>query len=206
MTEKSKQEKEQSIREAIKLLKARGYNVQKGAQDADGTVLKSFNEFWDKYGKKVDKEKAFKRWKRMTHEERKKATDFIPIYFAKEKNIQYRKYPLTYLNARLWEDGNDYITSPSPTVVPSSPPQPQLVANENSISHQIEELKKRQASSSQFDMKREMEIGRFRDMIGIYERNPQSLCAKPLLEAYKNGVLKELGIEWQPKDTTKRIP
>lgn len=200
-----KEEKEKSINEAIKLLKARGYDVRKGVRETDESVLKSFGEFWDKYGKKVDKDRAFKRWKRMTQDERKKAIAFIPIYHAKETNIQFRKYPLTYLNARLWEDGNDFISSPSspqPTVVP----QPlQLVAADSSISKQIEELKKL-ASAPQVDMKKEMEVGRFRDMISIYERNPNSLCAKPLIEAYNNGTLKELGIEWQPKDTTSRIP
>lgn len=199
------QEKEKSINEAIKLLKTRGYDVRKGVQETDESVLKSFNEFWDKYGKKVDKDRAFKRWKRMTQGERKKAIAFIPIYHAKETNIQFRKYPLTYLNARLWEDGNDFISSlpsPQPTVAPQ--PQ-QLVAADSSISQQIEELK-RLASAPQVDMKKEMEVGRFKDMISIYERNPNSLCAKPLIEAYKNGTLKELGIEWQPKDTTSRIP
>lgn len=199
------QEKEKSINEAIKLLKARGYDVRKGVQETDESVLKSFNEFWDKYGKKVDKNRAFKRWKRMTQEERKKAIAFIPTYHAKETNIQFRKYPLTYLNARLWEDGNDFISSP-PSPPQTVAPQPQqVVAAESSISQQIAELK-RLASAPQVDMKKEMEVGRFKDMISIYERNPNSLCAKPLIEAYKNGTLKELGIEWQPKDTTSRIP
>ena len=199
------QEKEKSINEAIKLLKARGYDVRKGVQETDESVLKSFNEFWDKYGKKVDKDRAFKRWKRMTQGERKKAIAFIPIYHAKETNIQFRKYPLTYLNARLWEDGNDFISSPPSPPQAVAPRPQQVVATESSISQQIEVLKK-VSTVSRDDMRREMEIGRFKDMITGYEHNPNSLCAKPLIEAYKCGILKNLGIEWQPKDITNRIP
>lgn len=201
MKQKTDPDKMQAIKDAIKLLKANGYDIIKPIHTTDEKVLESFNEFWDKYGKKVDKDRTFKRWKRMAQDERKKAIDFIPTYLAKETDIQFRKYPLTYLNARLWEDGNDFITSPpqeKPTVAPQ---QKEIVAAETSISKQIEELKNT-SPSAQMDMKTILERGRFESMVEIYERNPKSLCAKPLIEAYNNGTLKELGITWQPHNTT----
>lgn len=192
---KNKQDKK-AISTAAKLLRDNGYIVTPPDPDLDEKIKKSFDEFWNLYGKKVDKERAFKHWKRMRQKDRDKAIAFIPTYLATIKDKQYQKYPQTYLNARLWEEGNDFITqkqepAPKQQDIPSS-----------TISKQIEELKQKNPTE-QINLKKEMETSRYRDMIDIYERNNNSLCAKPLLDAYKNGTLSKLGITWRPSTTSK---
>lgn len=192
---KNKQDKK-AISTAVKLLRDNGYIVTPPDPDLGEKIQKSFDEFWNLYDKKVDKERAFKHWKRMRQKDRDKAIAFIPTYLATIKDKQYQKYPQTYLNARLWEEGNDFITqkqepAPKQQDIPSS-----------TISKQIEELRQMNPSE-QINLKEEMEKSRYRDMIDIYERNNNSLCAKPLLDAYKNGTLSKLGITWRPSTTSK---
>lgn len=192
---KEKQDKK-AINAAVKLLMDNGYIVTPPDSDLDEKIQKSFDEFWNLYGKKVDKERAFKHWKRMRQDDRAKAITFIPTYLATIKDKQYQKYPLTYLNARLWEEGNDFLTQ---TQEPTQPKQQEI---SSSISKQIEELRQMNPSE-RINLKKEMETSRYRDMIDIYERNNNSLCAKPLLDAYKNGTLRKLGITWRPSTTSK---
>lgn len=192
---KEKQDKK-AIRAAVKLLRDNGYIVTPPDSDLDEKIQKSFDEFWNLYDKKVDKERAFKHWKRMSAKDRDKAISFIPTYLATIKDKQYQKYPLTYLNARLWEEGNDFLTQ---TQEPTQPKQKEI---SSSISKQIEELRQMNPSE-QINLKKELETSRYRDMIDIYERNNNSLCAKPLFDAYKNGTLSKLGITWRPSTTSK---
>ena len=39
---------------------------------------------------------------------------------------------------------------------------------------------------------------RFIQMIAIYKGNPKSMAVAPLMDAYKNGTLKSLGIDFEP--------
>lgn len=191
---KEKQDKK-AISTAVKLLRDNGYIVTPPESDLDEKIQKSFDEFWNLYGKKVDKERAFKHWKRMKQKDRDKAISFIPTYFVTIKDKQYQKYPLTYLNARLWEEGNDFL------IQRQEPTQPKQ-QEPSTISKQIEELRQMNPSK-QINLKKEFETSRYRDMIDIYERNNNSLCAKPLLDAYENGTLSKLGITWRPSTTSK---
>lgn len=191
---KEKQDKK-AISTAVKLLRDNGYIVTPPESDLDEKIQKSFDEFWNLYGKKVDKERAFKHWKRMKQKDRDKAISFIPTYLVTIKDKQYQKYPLTYLNARLWEEGNDFL------IQRQEPTQPKQ-QEPSTISKQIEELRQMNPSK-QINLKKEFETSRYRDMIDIYERNNNSLCAKPLLDAYKNGTLSKLGITWKPSTTSK---
>lgn len=193
---KEKQDKK-AISAAVRLLRDNGYIVTPPDSDLGKEIQKSFDEFWNLYDKKVDKERAFKHWKRMNKKDRDKAIAFIPAYLATIKDKQYQKYPLTYLNARLWEEGNDYLTQKQ-----EPKPSKQQDVPSSTISKQIDELR-RLNPSKQIDLKKEMEASRYRDMINIYERNNNSLCAKPLLYAYKNGTLSKLGITWRPSTTSK---
>lgn len=193
---KEKQDKK-SINAAVKLLRENGYIVTPPDQGLDEKIQKSFDEFWNLYDKKVDKERTFKHWRRMNKKERDKAISFIPTYLATIKDKQFQKYPLTYLNARLWEEGNDYLT-----LMQEPEPSKQQDVQSSTISKQIEELR-RQKPSEQINLKKEMEKSRYLDMINIYERNANTLCAKPLIEAYKNGTLSKLGITWRPSTTSK---
>ena len=69
------------------------------------SVILDFNLFWNLYDKKVgDKEKVFKKYTRLTLEEREEIKQYIPLYIQSCPNKQYRKNPATFLNNKGWKD------------------------------------------------------------------------------------------------------
>lgn len=46
----------------------------------------------------------------------------------------------------------------------------------------------------------EQQKSRYEGMIAIYRQNPSSYSVKPLISAYRNGTLRELGISWKPDE------
>jgi len=66
-----------------------------------------FELFWNTYDKKFDKQKCEKAWAKMSEEDRAACMKALPSYIASTQEIQYRRYPYTYLHNRSWE--NDII-------------------------------------------------------------------------------------------------
>ena len=64
----------------------------------------SFDEFWDAYGKKVDKKKCEKIYVKISEQERAKIKTHVPQYVASKPEKKYRKDPQTYLNGECWND------------------------------------------------------------------------------------------------------
>jgi hypothetical protein len=63
-----------------------------------------FDDFWNTYGKKVDKKKVQAKWKRLTDKERSDIIEHVPKYVKATPDVNYRKNPLTYLNSETWND------------------------------------------------------------------------------------------------------
>lgn len=63
-----------------------------------------FEEFWDDYGKKREREKAESKWESISEKDRLVIKDFIPIYKKSLESTDYQKYPTTFLNSRIWRD------------------------------------------------------------------------------------------------------
>ena len=70
----------------------------------DNASVFSFNQFWEAYGKKKDKFKAEKIYNKLSEQDRGKIKNTIATYLQSTPNIQFRKFPCTYLNSRSWED------------------------------------------------------------------------------------------------------
>jgi len=70
----------------------------------DNASVFSFNQFWEAYGKKKDKFKAEKIYNKLSEQDRGKIKNTIATYLQLTPNIQFRKFPCTYLNSRSWED------------------------------------------------------------------------------------------------------
>lgn len=81
-------------------------NKNNNAQSDDLLVSTcyAFTDFWEAYGKKVDRKRCEKLYSKLTEEDRQKIKDTIDLYVATHKQKQYRKNPQTYLNGRNWED------------------------------------------------------------------------------------------------------
>lgn len=65
-----------------------------------------FEDFWNAYGKKVDRKKCEKKWESLTEEQKELVMNHVPRYVtsASGRELKYRKNPLTYLNGECWND------------------------------------------------------------------------------------------------------
>ena len=63
-----------------------------------------FEIFWNAYGKKVDRVKCEKAWKKLKKQEIEKILETVNRYVGANPDIQYRKNPLTYLNGKCFND------------------------------------------------------------------------------------------------------
>lgn len=71
-----------------------------------------FLKFWNIYNKKKDRLKCEKKFAKLTKAQKQKIFTTLPTYVASTPDPQYRKNPLTYLNAQSWDDE---IETPTPT-------------------------------------------------------------------------------------------
>lgn len=65
-----------------------------------------FDDFWNLYGKKIDRVKCEKKWLSLTDEQRNLAMKHVPRYISSSvgKELRFRKNPLSYLNGECWND------------------------------------------------------------------------------------------------------
>lgn len=64
----------------------------------------SFDEFWNIYDKKSDKEKCQIKFDKLTNEQKEKIKLVLPKYIESTPDKKYRKNPLTWLNGKCWND------------------------------------------------------------------------------------------------------
>lgn len=63
-----------------------------------------FEDFWNKYQKKVGKDRTFKFWNKLTPEEKQKAIDMIPAYHSLRPDPTYRLHPERYLSQKTFNE------------------------------------------------------------------------------------------------------
>jgi len=63
-----------------------------------------FAEFWDLYGKKVDRPKCEKKFSKLTSTEIVLLFTNLPLYIKSKPEKQYRKDPIRWLNGKCWND------------------------------------------------------------------------------------------------------
>ena len=74
-------------------------------------VWPDFEDFWDAYGKKVDRGKCLTKWDKLKYQEKLKIMEHLPDYVEATPELEYRRNPATYLNNQSWE--NEIITHDS---------------------------------------------------------------------------------------------
>lgn len=72
--------------------------------DKDNNKDNSFELFWNQYGKKEKRSDAKKKFIKLKAEEVQKIFETLPAFLREHKELQFRPYPITYLNQRRWED------------------------------------------------------------------------------------------------------
>jgi hypothetical protein len=84
--------------------------------DKDNKVTSDrFAEFWDLYGKKVDRPKCEKKFSKLTEAEVILLFTNLPLYIKSKPEKQYRKDPIRWLNGKCWNDEiiNDGRSAPT---------------------------------------------------------------------------------------------
>lgn len=72
---------------------------------ADAVVLwPSFEDFWQKYDKNIDRSKCEKKFKKLTQRAREDIMRHLDEYIPFTPDPKYRKNPSTYLNNESWKD------------------------------------------------------------------------------------------------------
>jgi len=64
----------------------------------------SFDQFFDMYGKRVDKKKAEAKYKKVSESDRALIKEQLPLYVESTPDKQFRKSPSVYLNGEHWHD------------------------------------------------------------------------------------------------------
>ena len=63
-----------------------------------------FAEFWDLYGKKVDRPKCEKKFSKLTDSDIELLFTNLPLYIKSKPEKQYRKDPIRWLTGNCWND------------------------------------------------------------------------------------------------------
>jgi hypothetical protein len=63
-----------------------------------------FNEFWDRYDKKINRDDCLKKWKKLSISDMKEALKMVDIYVKSTPDKQYRKNPATWIFQKAWRN------------------------------------------------------------------------------------------------------
>lgn len=77
---------------------------QEEEKEEEETNDANFEKFWNLYSKKISRDKCYKKWKRLSNEDKEEIFRTLPKYLESTPDIQYRKNPLSYLNSSSWLD------------------------------------------------------------------------------------------------------
>ena len=90
------------LADARKLLEDNGYTVLPPEQTKISTA--DFEDFWNAYDKKIDRDKCIRKWAKMTPDEKKACMDHVPLYVMSTPDKQFRKSPYSYLYNKSWNN------------------------------------------------------------------------------------------------------
>lgn len=163
-------------------------NRQKKENAASSVPDSLFVSFYSLYGKDVDKEKVWRRWRLLTEEERKKIMEYVPLYVAATPNKRYRRSPLTFLERRTWENELPSVGDNAGNVK-----EQQRKFEQQSIALSIEKARQKEPTEEE---KRENRRQQLLGYVRAVKENPKSMMRSILVGVKKSGELDSLGIEW----------
>lgn len=76
-------------------------------KDKDKEYTGEFEEFWELYGVKKGKKRAFQKWRRLTESEKEKIMRNVPVFLTHFSSEEYTPRPRKYLVNEYWND-QDY--------------------------------------------------------------------------------------------------
>lgn len=92
------------IDEGFLMIDNDGYVVETKHQESGIEIYPTFNDFWDKYAKKINADKCQKKWNKLSRKVKLQIMQHLEVYIKATPDKQYRKHPMTYLNNKSWND------------------------------------------------------------------------------------------------------
>jgi len=68
------------------------------------TIYPTFEDFWDLYDNKHDRDTCQKKWDKLTQTEKLEIMEYLPAYIASTPDKSFRKHPKTFLNNKSWKN------------------------------------------------------------------------------------------------------
>lgn len=78
--------------------------IKEQSNNKQNNNITVFNEFWELYNKKLNKEDSIKAFKKIKSNEYELIKNHIPIFVKQFKDKQFQPYFSTYLNKKRWQD------------------------------------------------------------------------------------------------------
>tara|TARA_R100000306_G_scaffold60680_1_gene61279 strand:- start:169 stop:666 length:498 start_codon:yes stop_codon:yes gene_type:complete len=78
--------------------------VSKTSEKILSEKMDLFNDFWDRYDKKINRDDCIKKWKKLSISDMQDAIKIVDIYVKSTPNKQYRKNPATWIYQKGWRN------------------------------------------------------------------------------------------------------
>jgi hypothetical protein len=85
----------------------------------------SFDDFWDLYNNKKDRDICVKKWNNLVQKEKEEIMQYLPAYIQSTPDKQFRKNPKTFLINKSWN--NEITTNKSESNIISEIGQQQAI-------------------------------------------------------------------------------
>ncbi|MCK8490220.1 DUF4373 domain-containing protein [Spirosoma sp. RP8] len=86
------------------IVKYSNKKINKKSADADASSASLFDQFFNAYGKKIDKKKCQAKFEKLSLGTQQAILAHTPLYVRLNPKYEFRKNPLTYLNGECWND------------------------------------------------------------------------------------------------------
>jgi hypothetical protein len=83
-------------------------NDNNNKNDKKLNIYPTFDDFWNLYDNKHDKQDCLTKWNKLTQKEKEDIIQYLPTYINSTPDKQYRKHPKTFLKNKSWQ--NEIIT------------------------------------------------------------------------------------------------
>ena len=88
-----------NVKENITSINIKSINNKKTSKKGE-----SFEQFWNTYGKKVDKKKAREQWMKLSEDDIKQLFAKLEGWLKNHSEVKYRPHPMRWIRDRRWED------------------------------------------------------------------------------------------------------
>ena len=86
-------------------------NISRPSEKILAEKMEMFNDFWDRYDKKINRDDCLKKWKKLSIVDMQEALRMVDAYVRSTPDKQYRKNPSTWIYQKGWR--NEVIKKPT---------------------------------------------------------------------------------------------